>query len=143
MTHTLIIAEAGVNHNGDINIAKKLCLAAKKCGADVVKFQTFKAENLVSKTVAQADYQSKNIGKVESQYEMLKRLELTYDDFRELKKYCDEIGIVFNSTAFDFESLDFLAELGVSFIKISSGDITNIPYLRYVGAKHLPFILSS
>lgn len=143
MKRTLIIAEAGVNHNGDMDIAKKLCKAAKDSGADIVKFQTFSAESLTTNTVAQASYQSENLGKTESQYEMLKRLELSYDDFRELKKYCDSIGIVFNSTPFDIMSLDFLVELGVSFIKVSSGDITNIPFLRYIGQKKIPVVLST
>lgn len=143
MNKTLIIAEAGVNHNGDMNTARKLCSAAKDSGADVVKFQTFSADLLTTNTVAQASYQSENLGKVESQYDMLKRLELSYDEFRELKKYCDAIGIVFNSTPFDKMSLDFLVDLGISFIKISSGDITNIPFIRYIGQKKLPVVLST
>ena len=139
----LIIAEAGVNHNGRIDLALELCDAAKKCGADVVKFQTWKTENLITRSVAQADYQVKNTGKIESQFEMLKALELSYDEFRIVKKHCDEIGIVFASTADEMESLDFLVDLGIPFIKVGSGDIGNISFLRYMGSKRLPVILST
>lgn len=138
-----IIAEAGVNHNGDVELAYKLCDAAKKAGADAVKFQTWKTENLLTRSVAQADYQVENTGKAESQFDMLKRLELSYDDFRNIKAYCDQIGIMFSSTADDFESLDFVVSLGVPFLKIGSGDIGNIPFLRQHGGKHLPVILST
>lgn len=141
--HTYIIAEAGVNHNGDIGNAKKLCLAAKKAGADAVKFQTWITEKIITKNVRQADYQSENTGTDESQFDMLKSLELSYDEFKELKRYCDEIGIQFTSTADETDSLDFLVELGIPFIKIGSGDIGNIPYLRYIGSKGLPVILST
>lgn len=139
----LIIAEAGVNHNGKLDLALKLCDEAKKCGADVVKFQTWKTENLITRNVAQADYQAKNTGKKESQFDMLKRLELSYDDFRKIKAYCDEIGIVFASTADEIESLDFLIDLGIPFIKVASGDIGNVSFLRYIGGKGLPVILST
>lgn len=139
----LIIAEAGVNHNGRLDLALKLCDEAKKAGADIVKFQTWKTENLITGTVAQADYQTANTGVKESQFDMLKRLELSYDDFRTIKKHCEEIGIVFSSTADDPESLDFLVELGIPFIKIGSGEIGNIPYLRYMGSKKLPVIMST
>ena len=125
----LIIAEAGVNHNGDINIAKKLCLAAKEAGADVVKFQTWVTEKIITPKVKQADYQTENTGNTQSQFDMLKALELSYDEFREIKGYCDEIGIVFASTADEPDSLDFLVGLGIPFIKIGSGEIGNIPYL--------------
>jgi len=140
---TLIIAEAGVNHNGDINIAKKLCLAAKESGADVVKFQTWITEKIITQTVEQADYQRINLGRDESQFAMLKSLELSHDSFREIKSYCDEIGIIFASTADEPESLNFLVDLGIPFIKIGSGDIGNIPFLRYVGTKKMPVILST
>ena len=139
----LIIAEAGVNHNGKLDFALKLCDEAKCCGADVVKFQTWKTDNLITRNVAQAEYQARNTGKTESQYEMLKKLELSYDDFRIIKSHCDKIGILFASTADDFESLDFLVGLGVPFIKVGSGDVGNISYLRYIGEKKLPVILST
>lgn len=139
----LIIAEAGVNHNGRLDLALKLCDAAKESGADVVKFQTWKTENLITRSVAQADYQVKNTGKNESQFDMLKRIELSYDDFRIIKVHCDEIGITFASTADEEESLDFLVDLGIPFIKIGSGDIGNVPFLRYIGTKGLPVILST
>ena len=143
MSHTLIIAEAGVNHNGKLDLALKLCDAAKEAGADVVKFQTWKTEKIITRTVAQADYQTENTGKTESQFDMLKRLELSYDDFRKIKAHCDKIGIQFASTADEEESLDFLISLGIPFIKIGSGEITNIPYLRIMGSKKLPIIISS
>ena len=139
----LIIAEAGVNHNGRLDLALELCDAAKKCGADVVKFQTWKTENLITRSVAQADYQAKNSKRTESQFDMLKRLELSYDDFRKIKLYCDKLGITFASTADEPESLDFLIELGIPFIKVGSGDIGNVSFLRYMGSKHLPVILST
>ena len=143
MSHTLIIAEAGVNHNGSLDLALKLCDAAKEAGADVVKFQTWKTEKIITHSVAQAEYQTENTGKTESQFDMLKRLELSYDDFRKVKEYCDKIGIQFASTADEEESLDFLISLGIPFIKIGSGEITNIPYLRIMGSKKLPVIISS
>ena len=139
----LIIAEAGVNHNGDINVAKKLCLAAKEAGADVVKFQTWVTEKIITPNVKQADYQAENTGNTQSQFDMLKALELSYNDFREIKAYCDDIGIIFASTADEPDSLDFLVDLGVPFIKIGSGEIGNIPYLRYMGTKKKPVILST
>lgn len=139
----LIIAEAGVNHNGELDLALKLCDAAKEAGADVVKFQTWKTEKIITQNVSQAEYQVANTGIEETQYEMLKKLELSYDDFRKIKKHCDEIGILFSSTADEEESLDFLIELGIPFIKIGSGDIGNIPYLRYMGRKKMPIILST
>ena len=140
---TYIIAEAGVNHNGDVHIAKQLCLAAKNAGADAVKFQTWITDNIITKNVKQADYQTENTGKDESQYDMLKKLELTFDQFREIKEYCEEIGSEFASTADDEESLDFLVDLGIPFIKVGSGDVGNISYLRYIGSKKRPVILST
>ncbi|ATF91957.1 N-acetylneuraminate synthase [Cedecea neteri] len=125
---TLIIAEAGVNHNGSEELAFKLVDAAYKAGADIVKFQTFKAKNLVTKSAAQAEYQIANTKKQESQFEMLSRLELSWDAHHALVKYCNEIGIEFLSTAFDSESLDFLVnELGIKRLKIPSGELTNAP----------------
>lgn len=140
---TLIIAEAGVNHNGSLETAKKLCLAAKESGADVVKFQTWITDKIITRTVEQADYQIKNTGDNQSQYDMLKSLELPYDAFSEIKNYCDEIGIMFASTADEMDSLDYIVDLGVPFIKIGSGEIGNIPYLRYAGSKGKPIILST
>lgn len=138
-----IIAEAGVNHNGSVVMAKELCLAAKNAGADCVKFQTWVTEKIITKSVAQAEYQQENTGIEQSQYDMLKKLELTYDDFREIKEYCDCIGIEFASTADEADSLDFLVDLGIPFIKVGSSDIRNISYLRYIGSKGLPIILST
>lgn len=143
MSRTLIIAEAGVNHNGNLDTALKLCFEAKKSGADVVKFQTWITEKIITKNVSQASYQSENTKKEESQFDMLKKLELSFNDFSEIKKYCDSIGIQFASTADDKESLDFLISLSIPFIKISSGDICNIPYLRYIGSQRLPIIMST
>lgn len=138
-----IIAEAGVNHNGDLELAKKLCLAAKKAGADAVKFQTWKTEKIITEDVSQAKYQKENTGKNESQFEMLKRLELPYHAFAEIKRYCEEIEIDFCSTPDEEESLDFLVSLGIPFIKVGSGEIGNIPFLRRIGSKKLPVILST
>lgn len=139
----LIIAEAGVNHNGRLDLAIRLCDAAKEAGADVVKFQTWKTENLLTRNVEQAEYQTQNTGIQESQFDMLKKLELSYDEFRVVKKHCDEIGILFASTADEPESLDFLVDLGIPFIKVGSGDIGNVSFLRYMGSKGLPIILST
>lgn len=139
----LIIAEAGVNHNGDVNLALKLCDAAKAAGADVVKFQTWKTEDIITKNVAQAKYQTENTGVSESQFDMLKKLELTHEEFRRVKEHCDSLGITFASTADEAKSLDFLVSLGIPFIKIGSGEIGNISYLRYMGSKKLPVILST
>jgi N-acetylneuraminate synthase len=125
---TIIIAEAGVNHNGDKELAFQLIDAANAAGADIVKFQTFKADALVTKEAPQATYQEQNTGKVESQYEMLKRLELDYATHKELIEYCQSLGIEFLSTAFDEESLRFLVEeLGLKKLKVPSGELTNAP----------------
>ncbi len=140
---TLIIAEVGVNHNGSVDLAKKLCLEARNAGADVVKFQTWITENIVTRDVEKADYQVVNTGNGQSQFDMLKSLELSFDQFAEIKNYCDEIGIEFASTADEVESLDFLLELGIPFIKIGSGELSNIPFLRYCGTKKKPIILST
>lgn len=139
----LIIAEAGVNHNGRLDLAMQLCDAAKAAGADVVKFQTWKTEKIITNNVGQAEYQVANTGRKESQFDMLKRLELSYEDFRKIKQYCDRIGITFASTADEAESLDFLLDAGIPFIKLGSGDIGNIPFLRYIGTKRMPIILST
>lgn len=143
MGRTLIIAEAGVNHNGSLEIAKQLALAAKQCGADIVKFQTAKLESLVSKYAGMADYQKKNIGEEMSQREMLKKLLLSYDEFTELADFCKEIDIQFLSTPFDLESIDFLERIGCSIWKVPSGEITNLPYLEKIAATHKKVLLST
>lgn len=139
----LIIAEAGVNHNGSMELARKLVDAAAEAGVDMVKFQTFKAEKLVTIDAEQAEYQQKNTGKSESQYAMLKRLELSERDHEELIAYCQQKGIRFFSTAFDMESLDYLRSLNLGIWKIPSGEITNYPYLKKIAAYGEPVILSS
>ena len=140
---SLIIAEAGVNHNGDVNLAFKLCDAAKEAGADVVKFQTWITEEVITKTVDMAEYQKENIGVSESQFDMLKKLELSFEEFKAVKAYCDKIGIIFASTADEIYGLDFLVELGIPFVKVGSGDIGNIGFLRKIGEKKMPVILST
>ena len=139
----IIIAEAGVNHNGDINLAKKLVEQAKRAGADYVKFQTFQPEKLVAYTAQKAEYQQKATGNKESQLEMLKKLALTQEEFCELKCYCDEQKIGFLSTPFDLDSIDFLEKLNIPLWKIPSGEITNLPYLEKIGKTHKPVILST
>lgn len=138
-----IIAEIGINHNGDVNIAKKMINKAKESGADAVKFQTFKAEKLVTKKAAKADYQVKNTKNDDSQYEMLKKLELTEDDFKELYQYCKEKAIGFISTPFDIESADFLFNLGVESFKLSSGDLTNTPLIKHIAKFDKDIIIST
>ncbi|CAB1241659.1 N,N'-diacetyllegionaminic acid synthase [Clostridiaceae bacterium BL-3] len=140
--HVFIIAEAGVNHNGDINTAKKLIDTACEAGADAVKFQTFRAENLVIKDAPKAEYQKKTTGS-SSQFEMLKKLELSFEDHINLKEYCDRRKIVFLSTPFDFESVNLLEKVGVEYYKISSGDLTNIPLLEYIAKLQKPMIVST
>ena len=141
--NSYIIAEAGVNHNGSLELAKNLVDKAKEAGADCVKFQTFIASQIVSKNAVKADYQKKQTAKSESQHEMLKKLELSFDDFIELNNYCKEIGIEFLSTAFDFESIDFLNQLGMQVWKIPSGEITNLPYLIKIAKLNKKVILST
>lgn len=138
----LIIAEAGVNHNGSLDLAFKLAEAAKKAGADCVKFQTFKAEALVARHAAQAEYQKRNTVE-EPQIKMLKKLELGYEEFRELKKHCDEIGICFISTPFDRDSISFLEGFDMPFWKIPSGEVTDLPYLMQIGTTGRPVIMST
>lgn len=141
---TYIIAEAGVNHNGSLQMAKELVDVAKHAGADAVKFQTFKAENLVTRSAQQAEYQVTNLGESTSQFDMLKKLELSFGEFMELKRYCDVTQITFLSTPFDFESVDFLLnEIGMSRVKISSGELTNSPFIHYIATKRKPIILST
>lgn len=140
---TFIIAEAGVNHNGSVEIAKRLIEVAAKAGADAVKFQTFNADKLVISKAQKADYQISNTGIAESQWEMLKKLQLQEEDFIELKKYCDTVGIMFLSTPFDIDSFRFLLSIGISMIKVPSGEITNYPLLREIGKSRLKVILST
>lgn len=144
MKKVLIIAEAGVNHNGSIELAKKLVDAAALAGVDYVKFQSFKAENLVSKDAKKAEYQQINMADGDdSQFTMLKKLELSPEQHIELIAYCNEKGIKFFSTAFDLESIDFLASLKLGLWKIPSGEITNYPYLKQIALKKEPVILST
>ncbi|CEO87783.1 N-acetylneuraminate synthase [Syntrophaceticus schinkii] len=144
MNNVFIIAEAGVNHNGDIGLAKQLVDAALVAGADAVKFQTFKADQVVTGEAERAEYQKKNVpDKDESQLEMIKRLEISFADFKELKIYCDRKGIAFLSSPFDLESIDFLGQLNVPYFKIPSGEITNLPFLRKIGQWHKKVILST
>jgi len=140
---TFIIAEAGVNHNGSVEIAKKMIEIAKECGADAIKFQTFKAEKVISKYAPKAEYQKQTIGEIDSQLEMVKKLELSFDDFIFLKDYCNKLNIMFLSTPFDFESIDFLNNLGLEIFKIPSGEITNLPYLEKIGKLGKKVILST
>lgn len=140
---TLIIAEAGVNHNGDIAMAKQLIAAAKSAGADIVKFQTFKTESLVTKMADKADYQKSTTGKSESQYDMIRKLELTRADHEMLINECHRQGIRFFSTAFDVASFDLLVSLGLDQVKIPSGELTNLPLLRYMTRLGMPVMLST
>lgn len=138
-----IIAEAGVNHNGDVNLAKKLIGVAKEAGADAVKFQTFKAEEVITKTADKAEYQKGTTGVQETQYEMIKKLELSEQEHYELKSYADRQGITFLSTPYDRGSVDFLVKLGVPALKVSSADITYYPLLSHIAAQNIPVILST
>lgn len=142
--HTTIIAEAGVNHNGDFELAKRLISVAAEAGADFVKFQTFKANKIVSKSAKKAVYQERNINDGDdSQYAMLKKLEMPEEWHLKLIQYAQEQGIQFLSTGFDLESIDFLDQLGSPLFKIPSGEITNKPYLRHIAQKGKPVILST
>jgi len=144
MSKTLIIAEAGVNHNGSMAIAKQLVDAAVLAGADYVKFQTFKAEKLVTKTAKKAEYQQTNMpDSGDFQYKMLKKLELSVEQHHELIKYCNSGNIQFLSTAFDLDSIEFLSSLQLGLWKIPSGEITNYPYLKRIGRENQPVILST
>lgn len=141
--HTLIIAEVGVNHNGDIKIAKRLIEAAADAGANLVKFQTFSADALVTQNAPKANYQNQITDQSESQFSMLKRLELNKYMHQVLVAYCKEQNIGFFSSGFDIQSLEFLVSIGTELFKIPSGEITNLPYLRYVGEFGKSVILSS
>lgn len=138
-----IIAEAGVNHNGSLELAKKLVDSAKDAGADCIKFQTFVAKNIASKNASKAEYQKQLTNSDESQLEMLKKLELSFEEFIELNSYCKSKEIEFLSTGFDFDSIDFLNGLGMNTWKIPSGDITNLPYLMKIAELNKPVILST
>lgn len=138
-----IIAEAGVNHNGSFQVACRMVDEAAKAGADAVKFQTFRAELVASKFAEKAEYQKECTGEEESQLDMIKKLELSYVQYVELAAYCKERDIVFLSTPFDLESIDFLQTLDMPFWKIPSGEITNLPYLTKIGASHKPVLLST
>lgn len=144
MSKTIIIAEAGVNHNGSLELAKQLVKKAYEAGVDYVKFQTFKSEKVVSKNAKKADYQIENTGKKEeSQLEMVKKLELSYDDHQILIDYCNELGIKFFSTAFDFDSIEYLHSLDLGLWKIPSGEVTNYPFLKRIAAYNEKTILST
>lgn len=142
-TPVFIIAEAGVNHNGSAETARRMIDAAAAAGANAVKFQTFKAEALTTRKAEKAAYQKRATGTGETQYEMLKRLELSYEQQIEIAKYCAEREVVFLSTPFDRESVDFLEELGVPAYKISSGEVTNLPLLDYIARKGKPMLIST
>ena len=138
-----IIGEAGVNHNGNINLAKKLIDIAIEAKVDAVKFQTFKTEKIVGKFAEKAEYQNENTTTNENQYDMVKNLELAFEQFKELKKYCDEKNIIFISTPDDTDSVDLLAKMNVPCIKIGSTEVTNLEYLKYIAKKNIPIILST
>ena len=141
--HTLIIAEAGVNHNGSMKLAKKLVDVAVKAGADYVKFQTFKAETLVTQNADKAEYQKGLTNEDETQFEMIKKLELDRKAHVDLIDYCKTKDIQFVSTAFDHDSIELLTELDIPLFKIPSGEITNLPYLRHIGGMGKPIIMST
>ena len=143
MNKVFIIAEAGVNHNGSIKLAKKLIDVACKAGVDAVKFQTFKAENLVSKNAQKAEYQKQTTDSEESQFDMIKKLELDVETHKELISYCNSQNIMFLSTPFDRESIELLNNLGLEIFKIPSGEITNLPYLRHIGKLNKKVVLST
>ena len=139
-----IIAEAGVNHNGRLDLALRLCDVAKAAGVDAVKFQTWKSEKIVTQTASIATFQVVNThSNEETQFDMLKKLELSYRQFFEIKEYCDKIGIDFLSTPDEEDSLDFLVSLHLPFLKIGSGEVNNIPYLKRIGQCRMPVILST
>ncbi len=143
MKKTFIIAEIGVNHNGDVKTAQKLVDAAVDAGVDAVKFQTFKSELVISQNAPKAEYQKKATGENESQLEMVRKLELDENAHKELLQYCQKKGVVFLSTPFDFDSIDLLDSLGLEIFKIPSGEITNLPYLRKIGTLKKKIILST
>lgn len=137
MERVMIVAEIGCNHNGSKEIAKQMILKAKECGVDAVKFQTFKASSLISSYAPKAEYQKETTGTEESQLEMTAKLELSYDDFLELKQFAERLGLIVFSTPFDMESICFLEEIGQKLWKIPSGEITNLPYLERIGSNKI------
>lgn len=143
MGHVIVIAEAGVNHNGSLNLAKRMVDVAKDCGADYVKFQTGKPELVVSRFAKMADYQERNIGTVESQLDMVRKISLKAEDFPQLCEYCHHVGIRFISTPFDLDSIDLLDKLDMDFWKIPSGEITNYPYLRKIARTGKAVVMST
>ena len=143
MEHVCIIAEAGVNHNGSLALAKEMAVVAKDAGADYIKFQTFVPEKLVSRYARKAEYQKKTSGENESQLQMLKKLSLTNEDFIELNDYCHKIGIGFASTPFDMDSIEFLEKFDMDFWKIPSGEVTNLPYLETIAKTGRNVIMST
>ena len=143
MSRTLIIAEAGVNHNGSIEMAKRLIEKAAEAGVDYVKFQTFKSEKLVSRHATKAEYQKANTDGEDSQLKMLQQLELSHSDHLQLIEHCNHCGVKFLSTAFDLDSIDFLSSLNLDLWKIPSGEITNLPYLRRIAQKGGKVIMST
>lgn len=142
-SHVIIIAEAGVNHNGDLGLAKQMVEKAKQAGADYIKFQTFVAEDLVIDCAEKADYQKRETGNSESQLDMLEKLALPNEAFVELKQYCDHLGIGFLSTPFDLKSIDFLSSLDMDYWKVPSGEITNLPYIEKIAKTGKKVILST
>lgn len=143
MNRVFIIAEAGINHNGSVMIAKKMIDAAVDAGADAVKFQVFKTEKVISRYAPKAEYQKCTTDEDESQFEMAKKLELNQEDFLDIAKYCKDNKIQFLATPFDFDSIDFLIEIGIETLKIPSGEITNLPYLRKIGCLNKKLIMST
>lgn len=144
MKSVYVIAEAGVNHNGDVELARQLIDAAKAAKADAVKFQTFKTEKILTRTASMADYQKENLGSEDTQFQMIKALELSHADFAALQTYAESIGIDFLSTPDDEDSLDFLADtMDLPWLKIGSGEVTNLPFLRRIAEKQKPMILST
>lgn len=141
--HVIIIAEAGVNHNGNYELAKQLVIKAKEAGVDYVKFQTAKPELVISKYAEMAEYQKANTGKVESQLDMCKKIHLKLEDYKPLKAFCEEVGVKFISTPFDLVSIDVLEELDMDFWKVPSGEVTNYPYLVKIAKTHRPVIMST
>lgn len=143
MNKVFIIAEAGVNHNGSLDLALKLCGEAKRIGVDAVKFQTFKTEKIVVRSSEMAEYQKQNTSNFDNQFDMIKALELSYDQFKIIKEYCEKINIEFMSTPDEEDSLDFLISLGVKKLKVGSGEVDNIPFLRRIAKHNLPTIFST
>jgi len=143
MSRVIIIAEAGVNHNGSMELAKEMVRKAKEADVDYIKFQTFVPQKLVSRYADKAEYQKETTGSEQSQLQMLEKLALTYDDFRELKYYCSSVGIGFISTPFDLDSIDFLKSLDMDFWKVPSGEVTNLPYLEKIGKTGQDIVIST